>query len=113
MKKYITGIVAVVIALTLTIGLSSFKKDHATKHHPDTVYYYEFTGTHGQESTMSLWAQLAGADDYNDFSCPQGSTNSCKIINNTNSGTHPTSVPLDGSGFPQVGAVNSARVLKQ
>ncbi len=113
MKKYITGIFAVVIALSLTFGLSSFKKDSASRHHPNTDFYYEFTGSHGNESTMSLWVQLATIDDYNDFNCPQGSTNSCKIINNTNSGTHPTSVPLDGSGFPQVGTVNSARLLKQ
>jgi hypothetical protein len=112
MKKYFTGIFAVVIALSLTFGLSSFKKDRAPKYHPNTDYYYEFTGSHGNESTMSLWVQLATIDDYNDFICPGGSTNSCKIINNTNSSSHPTSVPLDSGGFPQVGTVNSARVLK-
>ena len=113
MKKYTIGIFAVVIALSLTFGLSSFKKDRAPKHHPDTNFYYEFTGSHTHENDMSLWTQLATVDDYNDFTCSQGSTNSCKITNNTNSGTHPTSVPLDGSGFPQVGTVNITRVLKQ
>jgi hypothetical protein len=112
MKKYITGIFAVVIALSLTLGLSSFKKDHAAKHHPNTDYYYQFTGTHGQESTMSKWVQLASVDDYNDLPCSNGSTNSCKIINNTNSGLNPTSVPLDINGFPQQGTVNTAVVLK-
>lgn len=113
MKKYITGIFAVVLAFGLTFGLSSFKKDRATGPSPYTNYYYEFSGSHGSESTMSLWIQLPTVDDYNDFSCASGSNNSCKIINNTNSGSHPTSVPLDASGFPQVGTVNTARVLKQ
>jgi len=112
MKKYITGIFAVVIALSLTFGLSSFKKDHAAKHHADTIYYYQFTGTHGQESTMSKWIQLASLDDYNDVPCSNGSTNSCKIKNTTNSGSNPTSVPLDANGFPQQGAVNTQVVLK-
>ncbi len=112
MKKYITGIFAVVIALSLTFGLSSFKKEPAAKHRPDTIYYYQFTGTHGQESTMSKWTQLASSDDYDDLSCSSGNANSCKIKNTTNSGSNPTSVPLDINGFPQPGAVNTQVVLK-
>jgi len=112
MKKYITGIFAVIIALSLTFGLSSFKKEPAAKHRPDTIYYYQFTGTHGQESTMSKWTQLASLDDYNDVPCGNGSTNSCKIKNTTNSGSNPTSVPLDANGFPQQGTVNTVVVLK-
>ena len=112
MKKYITGIFAVVIALSLTFGLSSFKKNPVVKHHPDTLYYYQFTGTHGNESTMSLWVKLADVDAYNDVPCSNGSTNSCKIINTTNSGSNPTSVPLDANGFPQQGTINTVVVLK-
>jgi hypothetical protein len=104
MKKYIFGIFAAVFGIVLAFGTSGFKS-HPVKNHPLTDYYYEFTGIHGQESTMSLWVQLASENDYEDLNCTSGSNNSCKIINNTNAGTHPTSVPLNGSGFPKLGTV--------
>jgi len=111
MKKYILGINALVLAIALVFGISAFS-DHSNKK-PLTQYYYEFTGTHGNESNMSLWDQLPSQTDYNNFSCSPGTSNSCKIINTTNSGGHPTAVPLDASGFPQVGTVNLDRKLKQ
>lgn len=103
---------AVFVAALLAFGTSAFK-NHPTKNHSTTEFYYEFTGTHGNESTMSLWSQLATQQDYDDLDCVSGSNNSCKIINTTNSGTHPTSVPLDANGFPQIGTVNTDRQLKQ
>lgn len=112
MKKYILGLCAIMLTVALAFSVSAFKKDKANKK-PLTEYYYEFTGTHGSESSMSLWVQLPSQTDYNNFSCSPGSNNSCKIINTTNSGGHPTAVPLDGSGFPQVGTVNLDRRLKQ
>jgi len=114
MKKYILGICAIMFAVALAFGVSAFKKSKTnSKNKPLSSYYYEFAGTHGQESDMSQWIQLPALSDYNSFNCVNGSANSCKIINTTNSGSHPTSVPLDANGFPQVGSVNLARVLKQ
>ena len=111
MKKTILSISAIMLVLALAFGVSAFKNDHSKK--AFTQYYYEFSGTHGQESDMSLWIQLPSQTDYNNFSCNPGSNNSCKIINTTNSGGHPTAVPLDASGFPQIGTVNLDRKLKQ
>lgn len=114
MKKYILGIFASMLMVTLVIGTSAFKESKADlKNEPITSYYYEFIGEHGDENDMSLWVKLPSISDYNAFSCPTGSTNSCKIINTTNSGNHPTAVPLDGSGFPAAGAINLDVRLKQ
>ena len=114
MKKYLTGIVAIMLGMLLAFGTSSFEKSKAvSKNKPLSSYYYEFSGTHTHESDMSLWIQLSTANDYNDYNCPSGSTNSCKIINTTNSGTHPTTVPLDANSFPVQGTVNTDVKLKQ
>lgn len=114
MKKYILGICAIMFAVALSFGVSAFNKSKAdSKNKPLTDYYYEFTGTHGNESNLNLWSQLSSQTDYDNLICPMGSTNSCKITNSTNSGGHPTAVPLDSKGFPQVGTVTSVRVLKQ
>ena len=114
MKKYILGICAIMLAVSLSFAMSAFKKSKAySTNKPMTSYYYEFEGTHGDEDNMSLWIQLPTVDDYNDFNCPSGSTKSCKIINTTNSGGHPTDVPLDANSFPVQGSVNTAVKLKQ
>jgi hypothetical protein len=110
MKKYILASFAVIFAIALVFTISAFK-NHKPAKHPTTSYYYKFTGSHGNESTMSLWQQVS-LSDYNGLTCPFGSNNSCKIINTTNSGTNPTSVPLDANGFPQVGTVNTEVKLK-
>ena len=112
MKEYILGTFVIMIALVLAFSFSAFRNSHKIKNHT-TDFYYEFTGTHGNESNMSLWTQLPTLADYGAFTCTHGSTNSCKIINTTNSGTHPTSVPLDVNGFPQTGATNTEVKLKQ
>ena len=111
MKKYLLSISAFVLAIAFVFGVSGFNA-HSNKK-PLSQYYYEFTGTHGNESNMSLWVELPSQTDYNNFSCNPGSSNSCKIINTTNSGGNPTAVPLDASGFPQIGTVNLDRELKQ
>lgn len=111
MKKYMMGLFAALLGVALAIGTSSFK-NHAARSHNTTEYYYEFSGSHGQESTMSLWLQLPSASAYNSVDCDPGSNNSCKIINTTNSGSHPTAVPLDNAGFPEIGTVNTDRELK-
>lgn len=114
MKKYILSICAIMLAVALAFGVSAFKKSKAdSKNKPLTDYYYEFSGTHGHESDMSLWNQLPSLNDYNDYNCINGTSNSCKIINTTNSGSHPTAVPLDSNGFPVKGTVNTDVKLKQ
>jgi len=114
MKKYLTGIVAVMLGMLLAFGTSSFEKSKAVlKNKPLSSYYYQFTGTHGNESNLNLWDQLSSLTDYNNLTCPIGSTNSCKIINTTNSAGHPTAVPLDANGFPVQGTVNTDVKLKQ
>ena len=112
MKKYILGICAIMLAVALAFGVSAFK-NHSNKKAALTSYYYQFSGTHGQESDMSQWIQLPSVSDYNSFSCSPGSSNSCKIINTTNSGSHPSAVPLDPNGFPVKGTVNTDVKLKQ
>lgn len=98
MKRYFTGVFAVVIALA-AVAFTKIPTKHTTHHGKLTDFYYQFTGSHGQEATTSLWVQLSSLSDYNSFSCKPGNDAGCKIINTTNSGGHPTSVPLSG-GLP-------------
>ena len=102
------------LAVALAFGVSAFKnsKDNSNKT-ALTDYYYQFTGQHGQENDMSKWVKLPAATDYDDLDCDPGEDNSCKIINTTNSGNNPTTVPLDGNGFPQQGSVNKEVILKR
>lgn len=114
MKKYILGICAIVLSVSLAYGISAFKNSKADSNNkPPTSFYYEFTGTHGNESNVNLWNQLPSQTDYNNLTCPMGSTSSCKIINTTNSGGHPTSVPVDVNSFPIQGSVNTDVQLKK
>lgn len=99
MKRYLFGMLAIVLAF----GAVAFTKSPAKQSKQSggfTDYYYQFTGTHGQENDMSKWVQLDDVDEYNTFNCPNGSARACKIKNTTNSGGHPTSVPLTGAGLP-------------
>lgn len=106
MKKYLTGIVAIMLGMLLAFGTSAFKD--IKKHHnikADSEYYFEFTGSHGNESNTSLWQELS-ANDYDDLSCP-GLNAGCKIITLSVTGTapnvHPSSVPVDVNSKPTIG----------
>jgi hypothetical protein len=99
MKRFIYGSFAAIIALVAVAFTNAPSSEMKQTGNP-TDYYYQFTGTHGQENQMSKWVQLSTLGDYNDFDCPTGSDEGCKIVNTTNSGGHPTSVPLTGAGLP-------------
>lgn len=104
MKKNITGIVAVLLGILLAFGTSAFKQTN--KHHKnvkaDTEYYFQFMGSHGNESNPSLWKEISSTD-YIDLDCP-GQNEGCKIISSSVTGTapnrHPSSVPVDVNSKP-------------
>lgn len=96
MKKYLFGILSIAIIAVLFAFALPGKSEKDSK---VTEFYYQFTGTHGEESDMSKWEQLDDLDEYQDVNCPSGNAVACRIINTTNSGGHPTSVPLSG-GLP-------------
>lgn len=105
MKKYITGFVAVMLGLFLAVGTTAFKDIKAPhKSNSDTQFYFQFTGSHGNESNTSLWQQIS-ATDYDNLDCP-GANAGCKIITSSATGmapnVHPSSVPVDANSKPTV-----------
>lgn len=111
MTRYLSGIVAVAIAIFAFAFTRPEKKDLGPKN-PLVTYYYSFSGTPGQENDMSKWNQIT-ADDYANLVCPTGNVEGCGIQNSTNSAGHPTSVPLSGlGGHPIVSAPTTALVNK-
>jgi hypothetical protein len=107
MKKYRTGFIAVMLGIALAFGTSAFKnskKNHSRDKAALTEFYFQFMGTHGNESNTSLWKELSSSD-YDLLDCP-GSTAGCKIISSSVTGTvpdrHPTSVPVDANSKPTI-----------
>jgi hypothetical protein len=106
MKKNVTGLVAIMLGILMAFGTSAFKQ--ANKHHNKlkaaTEFYFQFMGTHGNESNTSLWQEIS-ANDYDNLDCP-GDVAGCKIITSSETGTapnvHPTSVPVDANSKPLV-----------
>lgn len=111
MKRYIVGLVAVIVALSVFAFSKPEKKQF--RHDQSMVdFYYRFDGIHGEENIMSKWTQIS-AGAYDSLQCPNINTQGCKIVNSTNSGSHPTLVPLSGAGgFPVNVAPNSLVVNK-
>lgn len=100
MKKYLFSSAALVVAVIFAAFTYQTTNTEATT--GQTEYFYRFDGTPGQESNMSKWTQISSGE-YNSLDC-EGTTKSCKIKNTTNSGGHPTSVPLSGGLPAQTGA---------
>lgn len=99
MKRYITGIVALIIA-ALTFAFTKPAEKNINSDHSIVTYYYKFVGIHGQENDMNKWVQIS-EEDYEKVGCPSGNEAGCLIQNTTNSGGHPTLVPLSGvNGHP-------------
>lgn len=74
-----------------------------------TVYYFSFSGSHGQEGTTANWNQVSQAD-FENSACDDGSAG-CMIATTqvTGSGTlRPQSVTVDASSTP----VESAYVIQ-
>lgn len=108
MKKYLLSSAALVVAIIFA-AFTYPKTVHESKGNL-TDFYYRFDGSPGDENIMANWTQISkGA--YDSLTCA-GTTKSCKITNNTNTSGHPTSVPLNASGLPQQGAVNTLVVNK-
>lgn len=101
MKKMLPAILAIVLAA----GAAAFTapEKQVTRSQAFEDFYYRFDGAVGEESDMSQWTQISQST-YNSLSCT-GSAKACKITNTTNSGGHPTSVPLSG-GLPQQTGAN-------
>jgi hypothetical protein len=75
MKRYISGIIAVVIAVS-AVAFTAPNRD--IKHNPKALsYYFQFTGPHGQEADETLWQEIS-LSDYNSLTCA-GSNKGCKI----------------------------------
>ena len=111
MIRYLSGIVAVVIAISALAFMRPEKKD-ISSNHPMVTYYYSFSGSHGQESDMTKWTQIT-ASEYANLGCPNVNVEGCEIQNTTNSAGHPTAVPLDPvGGFPIVSSPTTAAVNK-
>lgn len=102
--RYLTGILAIIIA----VGAVAFtKSDTPIMQNPKTLsYYFEFTGTHGDEADVNQWQEIS-LSDYNALSC-SGQNQGCKIA--TSSVSNPTasfpnreisSVTVNGSDVPQ------------
>jgi len=76
MIRYITSIFAVIIAAGAVAFTSP--KQGTTHNNPKTLsYYFQFTGTHGQEANESLWEEIS-LTDYNSLTC-SASNQGCKI----------------------------------
>ncbi len=111
MKRYLSGIVALVTAIFAFAFTRPEKKD-VRADHPLVTYYYSFSGNHGQENDMSKWTQITESE-YANLGCPNVNVEGCEIQNTTNSGGHPTSVPLSGvGGYPIVSSPTTAAVNK-
>jgi hypothetical protein len=104
MYRYLTGILAVIIAT----GAVAFTKPNATmKQNPKTLsYYFQFTGAHGDEANVTEWQEIS-LSDYNALSC-SGQNEGCKIA--TSSVSNPTasfpnrdisSVTVNANDVPQ------------
>lgn len=78
------------------VGNKASKENKAKKF---ANYYYEFTGSPGQEENESLWS-LISEDDYLESPCNKDK-NGC-VIKTISSATaapaHPDSVPVTGTG---------------
>lgn len=103
MKKYLTGIVAIMLGMLLAFGTSAFKGDEKVhNNNADPQFYFQFMGSHGNESNTSLWKEISSTD-YADLDCP-GQNAGCKIISSSVTGTapnrHPSSVPVDVNSKP-------------
>lgn len=110
MKKYLFGILSIAItAVVFAFALPGNSKEEAKLQD----FYYQFEGAPGEENIMSKWTQLPDLQAYQNVDCPQGSDLACRIINTTNSGGHPTSVPLSG-GLPVAdGTINKQVVHRE
>jgi len=75
MNRYLTGILAVIIAA----GAVAFTRPNATiKQNPKTLsYYFQFTGTHGDEANVTEWQEIS-LSDYNALVC-SAQSEGCKI----------------------------------
>ncbi|MBN8789579.1 MAG: hypothetical protein J0I84_21060 [Terrimonas sp.] len=102
MKKMIPAILAFVIAVS-AVAFTTEKK-RVPNPGNFTEYFYKFTGsTTSDVSDMSKWQQIS-QNGYDSILC-NSTAKACKIINTTNSGGHPTSVPAV-AGVPQETGVN-------
>ena len=110
MKRYITGIFAVIIAISAVAF--TIPNHKVIKHNPDMLsYYFKFVGAHGDESVKSEWQEIS-LSAYNSLLC-NASSEGCKIA--TNSVSNPaqsfpnrqiSSVPVDANDVPQVSMAN-------
>lgn len=95
--------VVMTTAAVLAIGGAMAKK--VSYHLPsrDAAYYFQFTGTHGNESNVALWDQITEAE-YEDASC-SGGIKGCTLATTSVTGTstlRPSSVPTNASSTPIV-----------
>lgn len=107
-RKYGTGIIALVIAISAVAFRTDRKQKPLNKDSDVINYFYRFTGNHGSEDTMSYWVQLTDEEAYDLVNCPNGNDKGCKIKNTTNLNGHPTSVPLNVDKVPIVSSPNVA-----
>ena len=112
MKRYILGLLVAIVA----VGAVAFTTVDTTPVAKDgnLIYYYHFVGNPGTENIMANWQQLNDNDEYIAIGCDGGNNHGCVIKNSTNSGTHPTSVPLSATSpkVPIQSGVNSAVINK-
>lgn len=103
MKRYITGIIAVV----MSFGIFAFaKSSHPAKQSSNMLeYYFKFVGSHGDESDTGEWQEISKAT-YDSLSC-LGSHQGCKITTTSVSNPSATfgqriisSVTVDGNDVP-------------
>ena len=104
MKRYLSGIIAVVIAIS-AVAFTAPNRD-ITPNPKMLNFYFQFTGPHGQEADESLWDEIS-LTTYNSLTC-SGSKQGCKIT--TNNVVDPTqnfpdreisSVTVNSNSVPQ------------
>lgn len=109
---------AIVVALALGIGSFAFsqkndKNEKAVTEKKEVLenYYYNFTGSPGQEDNEALW-ELIEDDDFENSTCNK-EKNGCvikTISGETSAPAHPAYVPVTGTGPAMTPVIDNVNI---
>jgi hypothetical protein len=94
--KKTTPVIAIAIGLVLALATSAFKQAPKNKSN-DTIYYFRFDGTNGQEDQEAEWTAIS--QSVYDLSACNKSLRGCMLattsITGSGSNLHPAQVDVD------------------
>lgn len=116
--KITIPVFAAIAAIAIAFGTMSFSPEKVNDTEKKIAkapvfanYYYQFTGSPGQEDDESLW-QLISESDYLESTCNKNK-NGCVIKTISSAGSapsHPALVPVSGSGSSMTPVVDGTNI---